>query len=209
MWGVVGRGEIFPPLSASIFIVKISVGHTTVWPTDIATERRSHVGKQYTCNSKEETQSAITRLGKTRRRIVEIEQDIAKRMAKITAGFASEIDGLKVREADLSQGIEVWCTANRAAICPKGSKTANLVVGKVSWRKKPDSLVVEAQDMESIFKDMRKRRLKDYIVTKQTLDKGALLKKPEIVARIDGLSIEKGVENFGVEPFGIELDQAA
>jgi phage host-nuclease inhibitor protein Gam len=157
----------------------------------------------YACQSKNETMTAIGELGNVQRDLLRIEAAINDEVAAATAKRQAEIDALKTRQANLTRGIQTWCEANRAELCADGGKTANLVTGEVSWRKRPPSVTVRAAD--KVISTLKSLGLTQFLRVKEEVNKEAMLAAPAKVSGIAGISIVTDVEDFAVLPFEIEV----
>jgi phage host-nuclease inhibitor protein Gam len=156
----------------------------------------------YVCQSKDETMTAIKELGDAQRELTRIETEINDRIALITEARKGEIEALGIRVDTLTSGIQLWCEANRAALCASG-KTANLVTGEVAWRQRPPSVSVRQQ--EKVIERLKSLRLSRFLREKTEVNKEAILAEPAAVAGVPGITVVTGVEDFSVTPFEIEV----
>ena len=160
----------------------------------------------HACQSREQTIDAIRELGDARRELLRIETEINDALAAATARRQDKIDALKQRIEGLTEGIATWCAANRAALCPGGVKTANLVTGEVSWRIRPPS--VSIRSAEKVLAKLKALGLQRLIRTAEAPNKEAMLADPRAVDGIAGISIVTGVEDFAIAPFEIDVREA-
>ncbi|MDR0673328.1 MAG: host-nuclease inhibitor Gam family protein [Zoogloeaceae bacterium] len=156
----------------------------------------------YVCQSRDETQTAIRELGDAQRELTRLETVINDAIAAIAARHKDNVDALKTRIDTLTSGIQLWCEANRAALCATG-KTANLVTGEVSWRQRPPSVSVRQQ--EKVIETLRALGLSRFLREKTEVNKEAILAEPAAVSGIAGITVVTGVEDFAVTPFEIEV----
>ena len=150
--------------------------------------------------TRERCVAAITKLGKASRSLEEIK---AKMNAKISAATATHEPKIKKLQAEikaLTDNIGDWCEEHRFELCQDRAKSANLITGKIGWRKMPDSLHLDA-DEEAIIAALEQARLERFVITKKVLNKAAILADRAAVEAIAGLSIQTGREAFYVEPF--------
>lgn len=159
----------------------------------------------YVCQNKNEAMTAIAELGGVQRDLIRIEAAINDEVAAATQKRQSEIDALKTRQANLTRGIQTWCEANRAELCADGGKTANLVTGEVSWRKRPPSITIRAVD--KVISTLKSLGLTQFVRTKEEPNKETMLANPAKVTGIAGITIVTDVEDFAVLPFEIEVTQ--
>lgn len=158
------------------------------------------------CQSKDQVVTAIRALGDTQRELKRIETEINDAIAAITHEHKDEIAALKEKMELLTGSIQVWCEANRAALCANGLKTANLITGEVSWRQRPPSVGIRA--VEKVLATLRALKLDRFIRVKEEPNKEAMLAEPAAVAGIAGVTIVTGVEDFIVTPFEVDVTGA-
>ena len=135
-----------------------------------------------------------------------METEINDILADATAARKDRIDALKERIDGLTEGVATWCAANRAALCPGGVKTANLVTGEVSWRQRPPSVSIRAAD--KVLAKLKALGLHRFVRTAETPNKEAMLAEPKAVDGIAGISIVTGVEDFTIAPYEIDVKEA-
>lgn len=155
----------------------------------------------FVCQSREETQTAITELGNAQRTLARLSSMINDQIAAITEANKGEIDALNARIDTLVTGIQGWCEANRDSLCGKG-KSANLITGEVAWRQRPPSVSVRAA--AKVIAALRSLRLDRFLREKTEINKEAILAEPQAVAGISGINVVTGVEDFIVTPFEME-----
>lgn len=161
----------------------------------------------FVCQSKEQTMEAIRALGDTQRELTRIETEMNDAIAAITSARKEEVDAHKTRINSLIQGIQTWCEANRAALCEKGGKSANLITGEVTWRQRPPSVSIRAVD--KVLETLKALKLDRFIRTKDEPNKEAMLADPTAISGITGITINSGVEDFSVTPFEVDVQGAA
>lgn len=157
----------------------------------------------YSCQSKEQTAEAIKLLGDVQRELVRYQTLLNDEIAGLTACAQPHIDALQERSRVLVDGIQVWCEANREAICG-GGKTANLITGEVNWRQRPPS-VRATKKIDDVIDTLRRLGLGRFVRTKEELNKEAVLAEPAAVAGIVGIAISSGIEDFAITPFEVEV----
>jgi phage host-nuclease inhibitor protein Gam len=157
----------------------------------------------YVCQSKDETMDAIRVLGDEKRALLRVETEINDQIASIAAARKDEIDARRTKIETLSDGIQCWCEAHRRELTAHGGKEANLVTGLVKWRQRPPS--VSIRSVEKVLETLRGFGLGRFIRTRDEPNKEAMLADPTAVAGIAGITIVKGVEDFVIEPFEVEV----
>jgi phage host-nuclease inhibitor protein Gam len=157
----------------------------------------------YVCQSKEETMGAIRELGDAQRELARIETRINDEIARVVEAQKDAIEALKSRRDTLTAGIQMWCEANRAALCAGGGKSANLVTGEVAWRQRPPSVSIRQAD--KVVETLKALSLVRFLREKTEVNKEAVLADPAAIAGIAGITVVTGVEDFSVTPFEVEV----
>lgn len=159
----------------------------------------------FVCQSKEEAADCIKRIGDAERHLTRVQTELNDIIADETAKRTDVIDDLKKTIDTLTDGVQMWCEANRQDLCSKGSKTANLVTGEVSWRQRPPSVSVRGKD--KIIDTLKQLKLARFLRQKDEINKEAILAEPNAVAHIKGLKLVTGVEDFVITPFEVDIQQ--
>lgn len=125
-------------------------------------------------------------------------------IANVTAQYQPYIDAMNQQIEGLRKGVQAYCEANRSDLTNGGKvKTSNFVTGEVQWRKRPASLKITG--VESVIKALKLLKLKDFIRTKEEINKEAILNEPKRVEGVAGIKIIKDVEDFVITPFEQEV----
>jgi len=157
----------------------------------------------WACQTKEQTQEAIHALGDAQRELTRLQTTINDQIATITDANKEQVEALKERIQTLVDGIHVWCEANRATLLVGGGKEANLTTGIVKWRQRPPSVSIRSVD--KVMDTLHALGLGRFIRSKDEPNKEAMLAEPQAVSGIAGINIIKGVEDFVIEPFEVEV----
>lgn len=155
--------------------------------------------------SKADCANDIRAIGDLQRELARMEADINDQIAEITNRAAPKLDSLRERLQALQSGVQTWCEAHRVEICGKG-KSADLVTGEVSWRKRPPS--VSITKAEAVIERLRGLGLSRFIREKEEVNKEAILAEPAEVKGIKGIKVNTDVEDFVITPFEVEVDKA-
>lgn len=157
--------------------------------------------------SRDEASTFIAAIGAHQRTRQRIEALMNDRFAAIKAEFEAQAKIHADAIARLTQGLEVWAAANRAALTDNGkTKTAELATGELRWRMTPPA--VSLRNVVAIIAALKKKRLKRFIRVKEEVDKEAIRKEPEAVKAIAGITIDQH-EEFVVVPFETKLEEVA
>lgn len=154
--------------------------------------------------SKTECAAHIKLLGDLQREFERLRADMNDRIAAITKEAQPRLEGLGEQIQSLQDGVQRYCEAHREELCPKGSKTAQLVTGEVSWRQRPPSVGIRGVD--SVLEALQRLGLTRFIRTKTEPNKEAMLNEPDAVRGIAGISITTGVEDFIITPFEVQVE---
>lgn len=154
--------------------------------------------------SKGDCAQQIKTLGDVQRTFERARAAMNDEIAAVTQRYQPELELLDMRASALALGIQTWCEAHRATLCEGGGKTANLVTGEVSWRQRPPS--VRITGAEAVIETLKRMQLERFVRSKEEPNKEAMLNEPEAVRGIAGISIVSGVEDFGIAPFGVEVE---
>ncbi len=158
--------------------------------------------------TREQVSHDILQIGIKQRERARLETAMNDEMATIKKKF----EDLAAVEANaitaLSQGVQLWCEANRAEITNNNKqKFANLGSGQVNWRTRPAS--VKVTDEENVIEELKKANLHRFIRTKDSVNKEAILADQFAVAGIAGIKLSKDKEDFVIEPFEAKLEEVA
>lgn len=192
--------------------------------TRIKTEAATFVPK-----GREDVVEAIAEIGRRQRERTRIETAMNDKLAKIKETFEEEgkPHGDEIRR--ISEGIRVWCEANRDELTREGKiKTVSLSSGDVGWRIRPPKVVVKAA--EKAIEALKKVGLGRFVRQKEEVNKEEILsakalaavkgkdeknedilraaKDMDLLECVKGIKVEQG-EDFFIKPFETELEEIA
>lgn len=157
--------------------------------------------------TREDCVAMIRELGERQRERTRIEADMNDQMAKIKERYEEQARPHNERITALTQGISIWCAANRSILTQDGKvKTANLGSGEVRWRVTPPK--VKLTGVDAVIAALKSFGLDRFLRVKEEVSKDAILADPEAVAAVPGIAITQ-TEEFVVVPFETELEQVA
>ncbi len=159
----------------------------------------------YAAQTREEVQANIKTIGDLQREHTRIGADLNDAIADLTKAAAPQLKALSERIIQLQKGVQIWCEANREALCDKGGKTANLITGEVAWRLRPPSVRVTGVD--AVLAWLKKMGLTEFVRTKEEVNKEAMLNEPGKASTIPGIAIVSGVEDFIITPFEVNTQE--
>jgi phage host-nuclease inhibitor protein Gam len=155
--------------------------------------------------SRDEAATAIRTIGDTNREIARIELTLNDRIAALKETAEAEAAPLKDAVKACTEGLKLWCEANRDALTGGGkTKTADLGTGKVSWRLRPAKVNLRGK-AEEIIERLKSLGLGRFIRTTEEVNKEAMLADRVAAGAIQGVTVASEGEDFIVEPFEAEL----
>jgi phage host-nuclease inhibitor protein Gam len=158
--------------------------------------------------SDQEAEVAIARIGTLMRQIEGIEAAANDRIAAITAEAGASAAPVRAKLKAEIEGLKTYCEANRSRLTAVFTrKTAAFATGTVAWRARPAKVTLRDK-VEEVIARIKTLGLKQFIRTKEEIDKEAMLKVPKLAATIAGVSIGSAGEDFAVEPLAMEIAEA-
>jgi phage host-nuclease inhibitor protein Gam len=157
--------------------------------------------------SREEAQRFIREIGESNRQIARIEADMNDQIANMKEGGELAAAPLYARVQSMTEGLRIWCDANRDALTDGGKrKFADLGTGRIEWRLAPPKVWIKGVD--AALAAIKTLGLSQFLRAKEKIDKEAMLREPERARLVPGVTIGSAGENFAVEPFEAELEGA-
>jgi len=153
--------------------------------------------------SLKEADELVRQIGEEQREIQLIETSFSEQTEGLRAKAASESSPHQERIKQLLAALFSYAQDHREELTQKGKKkTVKVTSGQFSWHLTPPSISL-SKPLEEIIAALKRRRLTKFIIRKvdEVLDRKALSRAPDVVARVDGISIEQR-EEFVVEPTG-------
>ncbi len=157
--------------------------------------------------SRDQVIEAIAEIGRRQRECQHISALMNEAIAavKLNAEALAKPHGDQI--AQLKTGIQIWCEANRHALTDGGrTKTAKFASGEVRWRRSPPK--VGLRGIDAIIAALKAAALNRFLRTKEEIDKEAILKEPEAVADIAGITVSQADE-FVIVPLETQLEEVS
>jgi phage host-nuclease inhibitor protein Gam len=174
--------------------------------TAMATSKLKSKAQAYAPQTQIDCAEDIKKLGDLQREMARSAADMNDEIGAITQRFQPRLDLLAERIALLQTGVQTYCEARRDELTNGGKvKTANFVTGEVQWRQRPPSVGVRGAD--AVVACLKKLGLGRFVRTKEEINKEAILNEAEAVRGVAGISINSGIEDFVITPFGVEVAQ--
>ncbi len=157
--------------------------------------------------SRTEVDAAIAKIGEAQRKRDAIRTAMNDQLAAIKAQHEDAAAPHAAVIKHLAAGVQTWCEANRAELTRDGkTKTVKLGSGEVRWRTRPKSVMVRGAGI--VIAALKRLGLDRFIRTKEEVDKEAILREPDAVQDVKGITISQG-EDFVIVPFATELEEVA
>jgi len=158
--------------------------------------------------SRDQVVAAIAQIGRHQRDRQRIEAAMNDELAKVRQKFEAQALVHAEQIAELSAGVQSWCEANRVEITFNNkTKTVAFASGEVKWRTRPPSVTVRGAD--DVIESLKSLGLDRFVRKTEEVNKEAILAETDAVKGVRGIKINKDIEDFSIEPFSTELEQAA
>lgn len=157
--------------------------------------------------SREQTVEAIAQIGRLQRERERIQAAMNDELAAIRQRHEEQAKPLAEQIRQLSDGVHLWCEANRATLTQNGKvKYAHLASGEVKWRMRPPK--VGLRGIDNIIEACKRLGLDRFVRVKEEVNKDAMLAEPELAQSLTGVTISQG-EDFVIVPFETALEEVA
>ncbi|MEN6439446.1 MAG: host-nuclease inhibitor Gam family protein [Syntrophobacter sp.] len=157
--------------------------------------------------TKEDVIAAIAEIGRHQRERARIEAAMNDELATVKERCETEAGPHNEAIASLSQGVQIWCEANRNLLTQGGKvKSAILPSGEVKWRMRPPSVSVRGKEI--VIETLKRLGLDRFVRSTEEVNKEAILAEQQAVRDVKGITISQG-EDFVIEPFEQELESVA
>ena len=157
--------------------------------------------------NRDECVEYIAEIGRKQRVRERIQTVMNDEIAVIKQKYEEQAKPITDELREISQGVQIWCEANRAALTNGGKvKFANLASGEVKWRMRPPS--VRVRGVETVIDVLKKLGLTRFVRMKEEINKDAILADPDAAANIPGITITQS-EDFVIIPFETHLEEVA
>lgn len=147
--------------------------------------------------------------GDVARALGKIETDMKAELAAVKAKYEALAEPFKTSQKTFTKQLSAFAEAHRDRLTDKNkTKTVKFPAGRFGWRTRPPSVAIKrGTDPDTIITLLQKFGMRRFIRLKYELNKDRMLDEPDAIndAKIEGLSIVSGVEDFYVEPFGADL----
>lgn len=145
--------------------------------------------------SKEMAHATLKELGRVLAEQIQKKMLMNSEMESIRLHHQPAIDRLGIQAESLRANLQMWCEANRTTLLSNGLKTAKFPgAGEVTWRQRPPSVTVRGVD--ATVQELHQLGLHQFVRAKEEVNKEAILKNPDAVKGVRGITVVTGVEDF-------------
>lgn len=155
-----------------------------------------------------EAREAIREIGDLSREALRLQAAMNDQIAALQESYGADVAPLNERARALTDGLQIFCEANRDRLTRGGKvKFFDFATGKVSWRLKPAK--VSLRKVEDVIERIKAAGLAQrFLRTKEEINKEAMLEDRAAASAIAGVTIGSDGEDFIVEPFETDLQEA-
>lgn len=156
----------------------------------------------------EEANDFIARIGEAQRERTRIETAMNDALAALKEQYEDKARPHKTQIEALTQGVQVFCEANRARLTRDGKvKFYRFGAGEVCWRTRP--LKVSVCNQEVVIAALKRLDLGRFLRVKEEVNKEAMLAEPDVARTVAGVTVGSAGEDFVIKPFETELEEVA
>ncbi|MDH4122395.1 MAG: host-nuclease inhibitor Gam family protein [Deltaproteobacteria bacterium] len=153
----------------------------------------------------QEAAEYVMTIGAHQRELKMLEAAVDEQKSAFDQKLMSEAAPHKQGIEDCAEGLRIYCEANRKRLTNDGKvKTVDFEHGIVAWRMRPPS--VRVASVKAVIDTLRALDFTRFIRVKEEVDKEAILREPETVAHLKGITISQG-EDFIIKPNETDLEQ--
>ena len=156
-----------------------------------------------------EAREAIREIGDLNRAALRIEAEMNDKIAALQQEYGEKVAPLREQALAKQEGLKMFCEANRARLTRGGKvKFHRFATGEISWRLRPARVTIRGKD--AVIEAIKEARLgKKFLRIREDVNKEAMLEDRATAAAIKGVTIGSDGEDFIVEPFETELQEAS
>ncbi len=161
--------------------------------------------------TREELAACVRSIGESQRARERLKGEFNGEVALLKAQDESAVAPYLAREEQLVAGAQTFCEANRKALTQDGKvKHFDTGAGKVECCQRPPSVRLNnGWSAEAVIEALKSMRLFGFIRIKEELNREAILAaEPAQRARIEGVRVASGGEDFIVTPIELELGES-
>ncbi len=158
--------------------------------------------------TRDEADTLLGEIGALSREIERIDADLNDKVALAKEAAKAQVtplaDSIKAKFAALTS----WGEANKSELLDGKRRSITMTHGTVGWRWGNPAVKVGKGQEDAVVKTLARLELGSLLRVETSLDREAILKNPDAIEGIAGLSIER-VESFFVKPLDVSTEQTA
>lgn len=156
-------------------------------------------------HNREEADKLIYALGELQRDRIDLGNAMNEALAAVKLEHEDQAKPINEKISATMASLQAYCEANRAALCPRESKTVKFGNGEVSWRRRPPKVTLRS--VEKMIAWCKKHGMAVFVRIKEEINKEAMLADPTDAAKVPGVTIGSAGEDFIVKPLQSELEE--
>ncbi|MFV0409772.1 MAG: host-nuclease inhibitor Gam family protein [Paracoccus sp. (in: a-proteobacteria)] len=156
-----------------------------------------------------EAREAIREIGDLNREALRIEAAMNDKIAALQQEYGDQVAPIREQAAAKTEGLKMFCEVNRDRLTRSGKvKFHRFATGEISWRSRPAK--VSIRGISDVIEAIKAAKLgKKFLRVKEEIDKEAMLSDRATAGALKGVTIGSDGEDFIVEPFETELEEAS
>lgn len=153
---------------------------------------------------------SIAEVGRLRRELLRLETSMNDLLAVAKTEYELAAQHLRVDQRAHEAAIEAYASEHRDELTGGGkTQSHRFGNGEVKWRSLPAKVNIRNVEKALAWVLEAGAKFRRFLRVSHELDKGAMLKEPELAAEIPGIRIASDGEKFEIEPFEGELEEPA
>lgn len=153
-----------------------------------------------------ECDAGIARLGGIARDLASIETRKSEAIAAMTKRAEDAATPLIDERIGLEAKVKSWCESNRSRLTDGGERqTARFPSGECKWRKGKETVAIDREREDKVIEELEGRRLGRMLKVVKSIVKSAILREPDKVKGIRGITFVEAAESFSIEPVASPL----
>ena len=127
------------------------------------------------------------------------ESSLEAAYAQLKEHAIEEVKNFQQQILQLAKAIEKYAEAHKEELTTDSQTVPVPMGGSFQWYDTPLSVRIKKDDIPKIIKRIKRKRLKRFIRTSETIDKEAMLKEPAVAQSIPGVKIDRD-KKFVIRP---------
>lgn len=161
--------------------------------------------------NREQACAVLAEYASADRAVDQLEIQMNEEIAAIKAAYFQRALPLRARAEEIATVLKAFCEANRDQLTDqRRTKTADLGVGKVSWRNNPAKVAITGKedDLVDFIKRSEDQEIRAFLRQTFEINRVALLRNPNLAKTLPGVDITEGFEAFEIKPDAAKIPEA-